>query len=239
MKKLDFYGKRALVVGGSRGIGRSVVTDLVELGADTFYASRRANKEEKKAKFIEVDLNDQDGIIDLFKKIDQVGAIDIVINAAAINFCKRFDEISSDEWEQVERVNLRAAFVVCQQAAIRMKKMKYGKIVNVSSIAGRHRSLVSGIHYVSTKAGLIGLTRQLAYELGPYNLNINVVCPSQTMTDMLKESMSSNEVKALAKTIPLRRIATVEEQVNPILFLCSDLSSYITGAVIDVNGGQI
>ena len=158
MKKLDFSGKRALVVGGSRGIGRGVVADLVELGADTFYASRRANKEEKKAKFIEVDLNNKDEIIDLFEKIDQVGEIDIVINAAAINFCKRFDEISPDEWEQVERVNLRAAFFICQQAAIRMKKMKYGKIVNVSSIAGRYRSLVSGIHYVSTKAGLFGLT---------------------------------------------------------------------------------
>ena len=120
-----------------------------------------------------------------------------------------------------------------------MKKQKYGRIVNVSSIAGRHRSLVSGIHYVSTKAGLIGLTRQLAYELGQYNVNVNVVCPSQTMSDMLSESMSNNEIAALAENIPLRRIATINEQVGPILFLCSDLSAYMTGAVIDVNGGQI
>ena len=120
-----------------------------------------------------------------------------------------------------------------------MKKQRYGKIVNISSIAGRHRSIVSGIHYVSTKAGLIGLTKQLAYELGIYNVNVNVVCPSQTMSDMLRESMSSDEIEALAENIPLRRIATIDEQVGPILFLCSDLSTYMTGAVVDVNGGQI
>ena len=120
-----------------------------------------------------------------------------------------------------------------------MKRQQYGKIVNTSSIAGRYRSLVSGVHYVSTKAGLIGLTRQLAYELGPYNVNINVVCPSQTMSDMLRESMTNKEIEDLSRNIPLRRIATIDEQVWPILFLCSDLSSYMTGSVVDVNGGQI
>jgi len=239
MKQLDFSGKRALIVGGSRGIGHGVVSELVELGAEVFYASRKSNDEEKNAKFIEVDLNNENEIIDLFKEIDQDGRIDILVNTAAINYCKKFNQISAAEWDRVERVNLRAAFVVCQQAANRMKKQKYGKIVNVSSIAGRHRSLVSGIHYVSTKAGLIGLTKQLAYELGSFNVNVNVVCPSQTMSDMLRESMSSNEIEALARNIPLQRIATIDEQVGPILFLCSDLSSYMTGAVVDVNGGQI
>ena len=113
------------------------------------------------------------------------------------------------------------------------------KIVNVSSIAGRHRSLVSGVHYVSSKAGIIGLTRQLAYELGSRNININVVCPSQTMTDMLKKSMSEKELKNLSEKIPLKRIASVKEQVYPVMFLCSEETSYITGAVLDINGGQI
>jgi 3-oxoacyl-[acyl-carrier protein] reductase len=239
MINFNFTGKRALVIGGSRGIGGGVVKNLVELGAETFYAARNSSIKGGKAKFIKVDLNNENEIIDLFKEIDTSGKIDIVVNTAAINFCKKFDEISSAEWGLVERVNLRAAFIICRQASIIMKKQKYGKIVNVSSIAGRHRSLVSGIHYVSTKAGLIGLTRQLAYELGQYNVNVNVVCPSQTMSDMLSESMSNNEIAALAENIPLRRIATINEQVGPILFLCSDLSAYMTGAVIDVNGGQI
>lgn len=235
----DFNGKRALVVGGSRGIGRGVVKNLVQLGAETIYAARNPMPEEKDAKFIAVDLNYENQIKDLFKEIDKNGKIDVVVNTAAINFCKNFDEISVDEWDKVEHVNLRAAFILCQQASIRMKKQKYGKIVNVSSIAGRHRSLVSGVHYVSTKSGLIGLTKQLAYELGPFNVNVNVVCPSQTLSDMLKESMSEDELQSLANDIPLRRIATIEDQVGPILFLCNDLSAYMTGAVIDVNGGQL
>ena len=86
---------------------------------------------------------------------------------------------------------------------------------------------------------MIGLTRQLAFELGPYGVNVNAVCPSQTMTDMLMQAMTDEQQQILANNIPLRRIATVAEQVGPIMFLCSDAASYITGAVIDVNGGQI
>ncbi len=116
---------------------------------------------------------------------------------------------------------------------------KGAKIVNVSSIAGRNRSIVSGVHYTSSKAGIIGLTRQLAFELGPKNINVNAVCPSQTITPMLKESMSIEQLKSLAKNIPLRRVADAKEQVYPIMFLCSEESSYMTGCIVDVNGGQL
>ena len=116
---------------------------------------------------------------------------------------------------------------------------KGSKIVNVSSIAGRNKSIVSGVHYTSSKAGIIGLTRQLAHELGPKGININCICPSQTETDMLIESMSKKERDNLAEKIPLRRLAKIKDIVNPILFLCSDESSYIHGSCIDVNGGQL
>jgi len=237
----NFLGKRALVFGGSRGIGECVVEKLILSGSEVYYAARNPSENLKKlqANYISIDLNNENEIMDLFVKLDNIGGVDIVVNAAAINFCNKFDEITLDEWDEVLRVNLRASFIVCQQAAIRMKNKKYGKIVNISSIAGKHRSLVSGVHYVSSKAGLIGLTKQLAYELGSFNVNVNVVCPSQTMTDMLVDSMSHSEINDLKKHIPLGRIATLEEQAGPILFLCSDISSYITGAVMDVNGGQI
>ena len=114
-----------------------------------------------------------------------------------------------------------------------------GKIVNVSSIAGKHRSVISGCHYVATKAGILGLTRQLAYETAKHNINVNAVCPSQTKTEMLTGTMDAEQILALEKNIPLGRIAEVEEQVGPILFLCSELSNYITGTCLDVNGGQI
>ena len=102
------------------------------------------------------------------------------------------------EWDDVNKVNLRAAFIISKHAAKRMKALGRGRIIHVSSIAGRHRSPVSGVHYVSSKAGLIGVTRQLAFELGPHGVNVNVVCPSQTMTDMLIESMDEEQRQALA-----------------------------------------
>jgi NAD(P)-dependent dehydrogenase (short-subunit alcohol dehydrogenase family) len=109
--------------------------------------------------------------------------------------------------------------------------------VNVSSIAGRNKSLVSGVHYTASKAGIIGLTKQLAHEVD--DININCVCPSQTITEMLEESMTKKEQLDLAVRIPLRRLATVQEVVDPIMYLCSDKSSYIHGTCLDVNGGQL
>lgn len=237
--RFDFKGKRALVVGGSRGIGKALVQALLGSGADVVYAARAPMAGRTRATFVDADVRDEGAVKRLFSAVDKRGGLDFAINMAGINHTKTIDRIAAAEWDDVLAVNLRAAFLVCREAAGRMKAKSRGSIVNVSSIAGRHRSPVSGVHYVSSKAGLIGLTRQLAFELGPFGVNVNAVCPSQTMTDMLKESMTAAERKALAANIPLRRIASVAEQVGPILFLCSDAAAYITGAVIDVNGGQI
>jgi NAD(P)-dependent dehydrogenase (short-subunit alcohol dehydrogenase family) len=120
-----------------------------------------------------------------------------------------------------------------------MKKKMKGKIINVSSIAGRSKSIVSGVHYTSSKYGIIGLTKQSAQELGPFNINVNCVCPSQTMTNMLEKSMSKEQLENLKEKIPIKRISSVKEQAYPILFLCTEESKYIHGAAIDVNGGQL
>lgn len=237
--QFNFTGKRALVVGGSRGIGKGLVEGFAAAGADVVYAARTPMEGDTGAHFVETDLHDEVAIRALFEQIDQRGGLDFAVNMAGINHTKTIEQIDIDEWDDVLTVNLRAAFLICREAASRMKKCARGTIINISSIAGRHRSPVSGVHYVSSKAGMIGLTKQLAFELGPHGINVNVICPSQTMTDMLKKSMNDEQRKTLADSIPLRRIATVEEQVGPIMFLCSDAAAYITGAVIDVNGGQV
>ena len=235
----DFKGKTVLVVGGSKGIGKGVANAFLASGARVFYASRSQSTEKTNGIFIHTDVFNPDDIDNLFRVMNKEGGVDIVVNTAAINYCKPMEEITVEEWDEVSAVNMRAAFLICKLSIEDMRKRSYGKVVNISSIAGRSRSIVSGVHYVSNKAGLIGLTRQVAYLAARYNINVNVVCPSQTMTGMLKKSMNKEEIAALADNIPLKRVAAIAEQVGPILFLCSDAASYITGAVIDVNGGQI
>jgi 3-oxoacyl-[acyl-carrier protein] reductase len=233
--EFDFTNKTALVVGGSRGIGRQVVQDLLRSGAEVFYISREKDPTSE-ATHLKCDLLEEHQIYNAFSMITN---LDFLINVAAINFCKKIEDIEIDEWDRVLATNLRSFYLTCKLAVEKMKPNKTGKIVNVSSIAGRNKSIVSGVHYTASKAGIIGLTRQLAHEVSPHGININVVCPSQTLTDMLKQSMSEADLKKLSAEIPLRRLATPSEQSLPILFLCSEASSYMTGCALDINGGQL
>lgn len=215
--------KTVLVVGGSKGIGKAVVEKFEKLGNQVFSIDRSV-----------CDITSPEQIEKYLKNIKK---IDYLINNAAINYCKKIEEISLEEWNEVINTNLTSYFFIIKKCLPKMKKG--GKIVNVSSIAGRSKSSVSGLHYVSSKAGIIGLTRQLAQEIGPKGININCVCPSQTLTPMLEKLMTKKDIEALEKNIPLRRIAKVEDIVGPIVFLCSESASYIHGACIDVNGGQL
>ena len=236
--------KKALVVGGSKGIGKGVVNAFQGLGYDTYYFSRTPKPDERVpskrpyhySTHIEVDLNSNKSIMNGFKEYDKhSNTLDILVNVAGINYCKKHEDIATQEWNEVLNTNLRSFFITCKEA---IKRMKSGsKIVNVSSIAGRNKSLVSGVHYTASKAGIIGLTKQLAHEVD--NININCICPSQTMTKMLDKSMTEKQKNELASKIPLKRLASVEDVVNPILFLCSDKAAYIHGTCLDVNGGQL
>lgn len=238
--RFNFSGRTALVVGGSRGIGEGVTKALAEAGAKAFYASRHPMEDEPAgATHLSCDITDENQVSAMFGSIAEHGGLDYMINSAAINFAKKIEEVSYEEWRNVIQVNLDAAFLLCKESMALMKPKGFGRIVNVSSIAGRHRSVVSGVHYVSSKAGLIGLTKQLAYEAAPFGVTVNAVAPSQTMTDMLKQSMTEEQVRNLEANIPIGRIASVDEQVGPILFLLTDAAAYMTGTFLDVNGGQI
>ncbi|WP_461208797.1 SDR family NAD(P)-dependent oxidoreductase [Desulfocurvus sp. DL9XJH121] len=237
--RFDFSGRRVLVAGGSRGIGKAVALEFLAAGAEVFYLSRNPGQGLDAATHLAADLADEAQVLAAFAALDEGGPLDVLVNAAAINYCKPSREIAKAEWDEVLDVNLAAAFVLCREALKRMTPRGYGKIVNIASIAGRHRSVVSGAHYVASKAGLIGLTRQLAYEAARSGVNVNAHCPSQTMTDMLRESMTPEAIAELEAKIPMGRVATVEEQAGAVLFLCSDAAGYITGACLDVNGGML
>lgn len=222
--KIDFTGKSTLIVGGSSGIGEGIKKKFLELGSDVISISKSEG----------VDITN---LVEIDNFYENITNIDFLINVAAINSTNKIEDISFQEWENVISTNLSSFFYIIKKS---LEFMNEGsRIVNFSSIAGRNRSLVSGLHYTSSKAGIIGLTRQLAYELGPRNINVNCVCPSQTKTKMLLESMTLEDQNNLSEEIPLKRLATVSDQVGPVVFLCSELANYINGAIIDVNGGQL
>jgi 3-oxoacyl-[acyl-carrier protein] reductase len=223
MNNYDFSGLQAVVVGDTRGIGKGVSDALKECGADVFGINTSNCDISKKE--------------DIDKWFYDLESVDILINVAAINYCKRIEDIDFDEWTKVLDVNLRGYYYVIKKTLEIMPNQ--GRIVNVSSIAGRHRSYVSGVHYTASKAGVIGLTKQVAFEVAPRGITVNAVCPSQTKTDMLEKSMTKEQITELGKTIPLKRVAEIYEVVEPIMFLCSDGASYITGTTLDINGGQL
>ena len=230
----DFSDKVVIVFGGSKGIGKEVCRQFVAAGASVYCASRTECDVDGVTSLL-CDISRPSNVWNVF---DQVRQVDFVINVAGTNLCKPIEKITLSEWERVMNVNLRSFFLICKQAVEIMRETG-GRIVNVSSIAGRNKSIVSGVHYTSSKYGIIGLTKQLANEVSQYDILVNCVCPSQTMTEMLEESMSDEAIQQLESKIPVRRIATTTEQAMPILFLCSSAASYITGAAIDINGGQL
>jgi len=231
----NFSGKTVIVFGGSRGIGKEICRLFSDSGATVYNASRTPSLLESVID-LKCDLQSTDEIKEVFSQFKKV---DFVINVAGTNLCEPIEKISVDEWDRLMNVNLKSFFIICKEAVRVMKKNNYGKIVNVSSIAGRSKSIVSGVHYTSSKYGIIGLTKQLSNEVSKFNILVNCVCPSQTMTKMLQESMSTEAIMKLEEKIPVRRVATTTEQALPVLFLCSSAASYIAGTVIDINGGQL
>ena len=243
----DFQEKVAIITGASSGIGQAVAEAIASYGAHTIFISRRGaeaiatklNSTGKSALSLPCDVSDETQVKQAIATVfEKYGHIDILINNAAINQVAKIEDISLEDWNKVMATNLTSQFLCCKYVVPIMKQQRSGKIINVSSIAGHFRSKISGLHYVTSKAGVIGFTRQLAYELAPFQINVNVVCPSQTYTPMLAATLPPLEEQKLIDSIPLGRIASMEEQVNVILFLASQLSSYMTGAIVDVNGGQ-
>lgn len=231
----DFTGKSVLVVGGSKGIGFEVCRQFSNAGASVISVAR-SNCSIETVENITCDISDSQMLSRVLASVDN---IDILINVAGTNLCEPISEIDGKEWDRVLDTNLKSFYTSIKYAAKLMKPKGRGKIVNVSSIAGRSKSIVSGVHYTASKYGIIGLTKQVAQELGPFGINVNCTCPSQTMTDMLASSMSKKQIVDLESKIPVRKISSVTEQALPILFLCTDAASYIHGAAIDINGGQL
>ncbi len=247
--------KNAIVTGAARGMGFAIAKALYEEGArvaiididekGVMDAARQLNSKSSRAIGRRVDVTNKTEIANLVKEIKKLwGSVDILVNNAggALNTPYVLEEIEEKDWNLVVDVNLKGTFL-CSQAVIHeMVKQKGGVIVNISALAGHWRASLAGVQYVAAKAGVEGLTRQLAYDWGKYGIRVNAVAPTVTLTgDRVKglwEEKSGEEKKKVLSDIPLGRLGTPEEVASVVVFLASSESSYITGITIDVSGGR-
>jgi NAD(P)-dependent dehydrogenase (short-subunit alcohol dehydrogenase family) len=243
----DFAGRVAIVTGASRGLGRAAAARLHERGAsvavnvrDAVRAEQVAREIGERARAVPGDVAAANGPDSIVRQtLELFGRIDILINNAALPLTTRFEQITADEWRQALEVNLTAPFLLTQAVLPTMKAQGYGRIVNISSTAGRMVSTLGGAHYTASKTGLLGLTRAAAKELGRYGITVNAVCPGMIDTELTRESASTEVLEGLAKGFPVPRLGTALEVADLICFAASESAGYITGASLDINGGDL
>ena len=247
--EVDLTGKLALVTGAGRGIGRATALRLGEAGATVivnYNASEAAAAEVVaaiessggKARAVKADVSSNDEVEPMINALTkEFGAVDILVNNAGITRDNLMMRMSLDEWDAVINTNLRSAYY-CTRAVLRpMLRNRWGRIVSISSVSGLAGN-AGQANYAAAKAGLLGLTRSLAREVGSRGITANAVAPGFIETDMT--AALPTEVKdAMIKNIPLGRYGQPDEIANAVLFFCSDLAAYITGQVITVDGGMV
>lgn len=250
---MSFQGRVALVTGGSRGIGAATAKILAYRGARVAVSARTVSeleqvvmeirKEGGQGLSVQCDVTNDEQVKYMIKRVvEEWGRLDILINNAGTGAPERsVEETSSEDWDQSIIINLKSAFLCVRASAPIMKKQGYGRIVNISSHAGRNFGRQSGLQYGAAKAGLIGFTRNLAVQLGPHGICVNAIAPGMVLTKRVKdrlETVSKEEIQNLISSNPLRRLAQPEEMATVIAFLASDDASYVNGVCLDVNGGS-
>jgi 3-oxoacyl-[acyl-carrier protein] reductase len=245
---MPLSGRVALVTGASQGIGRACALKLAAQGAAVAVAARNQEKLNElvqqisasggKAAAVAMDVSDEEQIKAVFKTaLGQFGKIDILVNNAGITRDQLVMRMKRTDWDAVLNTNLTSAYLCIQQVIGSMLKQRWGRIINVTSIFGQ-MGQAGQANYASSKAGLIGLTMAIAREVGSRNITCNAVAPGfieTAMTSALSEDFKQNAVKM----IPLGRVGTPEDVANSVGFLASEEASYITGHVLNVNGGML
>ena len=242
--------RTVIITGASRGIGKATAERFYREGWNVLV---NYMKSEKEAYELQVALKKMGtGAVELFRAdvskrsevdlmvahcIDIFGGVDVLINNAGISRQTLFTDISSDEWDDIMNVNLKGVFNCCQSVLPLMLKRKSGRIINVSSIWGLVGASCE-VHYSAAKAAVIGLTRALAKELGPSNIQVNCVCPGIIRSDM-NTHLSAEDIQELEYVTPLMRLGTPEDVSHCIYFLASPEASFFTGQVLSPNGGFV
>lgn len=237
--------KTVLITGGSRGIGKAMVYEFAKAGYNVLLNFNKSENlandiaaEFSNVKVYGADVANQENVFNMINYAkDTFGGIDILINNAGISCTGLFQDLQKDEWEKLISVNLTGVYNCTKAVLPDMISRKQGKIINISSVWG----LVGAsneVAYSASKAGVIGLTKALAKEVGPSNIQVNCIAPGIVMTDMISE-YSMDELNEITNEIPLGRIGSTEDIAGLALFLASDAANYITGQVFSPNGGWV
>lgn len=245
---LMLEGKTALITGAARGIGAAIAEALAGEGCSVYLGDAQGQENEATARRIGVNARplamnvaDAAEVEQAVRKVlDERDRLDILVNNAGILSRGPMVEATIEEWDEVHTVNLRGAFVCSKAVLPAMMKARYGKIINIASIAAAHGGGVFGnVIYGASKAGIVAMTRGMARELGPYRINVNAIAPGPIETGMTRPLFTADLRKQLLARVPLGRLATLAEVAALATFLASDVSAYISGETIAVDGGLL
>ena len=239
--------KIAIVTGAGQGMGEAIALTFAREGAevvvnDINLANAEKTAEEikslgKRALAVQADVSiwaEVNGMVE--RVISEWGGVDILVHNAGIGNPRMVEDMTEKEWHHVLGVNLDGAFFCSKAVLGSMKGRGGGKIVFIASMAARSMSIAACAAYTSSKAGILGFARHLAFEVGPYKINVNAICPGGTLTPKLRAT--PEQVEKMKENIPLRDVSTAQDVANAVLFLVSDESRMITGTAIDVDAGQ-
>lgn len=245
MAKLD--GRVAIVTGGGQGIGQGVALCLARAGAHVVInetEQERTVRTVTEAQALGVQALGIQANVTRAGEVDRLvqetlsrfGKIDILVNNAGVVIVKSMEKQTEADWDTVLDVNLKGVFLCCHRVVQEMIKQKRGAIVNIASIAAFHYT-VPHVPYAASKAGVVALTRDLAYEVARHGVRVNAIAPGPIETPMMRNALTTQQKEAYAQQIPLGRLGQPQDIGNAAVFLCSDEASFVTGATLPVSGG--
>jgi len=245
---LDLSNQVALITGASRGIGRATAELLARAGAHLGLVARSADPLREVAESIDGEFGTgtalhlptdvaQEEQVDraVQQTVERFGRIDILVNNAGLISAGPLSKIEPVEWERVLAANLTGAYLCSRAVAPHMERQQYGRIVNISSVSAQTGGVSGGVHYASSKGGMLSMTKTLARDLAPSGITVNAIAPGQIDTD--PKLLTPEARKQVMAMIPLGRLGEAEDIAHSVLFLASPMASYITGTTLDVNGG--
>jgi 3-oxoacyl-[acyl-carrier protein] reductase len=240
---IDLSDKTVLITGGTRGIGKQISDRYLEAGANVIVTGTNQVEIDKlnessnaKLSYLQVDFSKQESVSTFLQRIGKLDKIDILVNNAGVNKIGLNTETTLEDFNLLIDINLKGPYLLSREVSKVMKKHRTGKIINItsiwSSVTRSGRSL-----YTATKFGMVGLTKTLAVELAPFGVLVNSVGPGFTLTELTESTNTEQELEAMSQIIPMKRFAEPSEIANLVLFLGSDLNTYITGQNVIIDGG--